>query len=217
MLTVAISTHGEYAEFLPQAAASARQFADEVIVYDDGGECEPPDGVRYAALPKSGHCTAARQRAISEAKGDFLLHLDADDWLISRPPETGADWCYSDLYLCDERGSVAGVADYSIFPRDADSALRFLVEHRTLPVPMKTVFRTAWLREHGLSWYEWPNTSFAEDCRTCVEYLKHEPSIEYIPRKPFYIYRQHGGQDSLNMERRAAFQADLDAYLKGEL
>lgn len=215
MLTVAISTHGGYARYLPQAAASALRHADEVIVYDDGGECEPPEGVRYVALPKSGFVTAARRRAIAEAQGEYLLHLDADDWLISRPEPEG-DWYYSDTYLCDERGTVRGAMDYSIFPRERDEAYGFLAFHRTLPVPMKAVFRTAWLRAHGFGWYEWPSTTFAEDCRTCIEYLSGDPSIVY-GSQPFYVYRLHERQDSRDAERRSVFLADLDRYLKGEL
>ena len=217
MLTVAISTHGGYARFLPQAMASALEYADEVIVYDDGGECANVahgHPVRYMALPKTGSLTRARERAIEDATGDFLLHLDADDWLIAKPPET-ADWCYSDVYTCNTDGAIDGHWDYSVF--SPESAMRYLNVHRTLPVPMKAVFRVSWLREHGLSWYEWPHTSFAEDCRTCIEYLKHGPRIGYMPRAPFYVYRLHEGQDTASNERRAAFQADLDAYLKGEL
>ena len=216
MLTVAISTHGGYAHLLPDAVASALLHADEVIVYDDGGGCEPPEGVRYVALPKTGNLTAARRAAIKEAKGDYLLHLDADDWLLSRPPETDADWCYSDVYTCDGSGAITGMWDYGVFDTSREGAMRTLQDRRTLPVPMKAVFRTAWLRENGLDWYEWPHTSFAEDCRTCIEYLEHAPRIAYVPRKPFYVYRLHAAQDTRNDARRSAYLADLDDYLKGD-
>ena len=72
-------------------------------------------------------------------------------------------------------------------------------------------------RSHGLMPVELIADCINTALRTCIEYLKHGPRIGYMPRAPFYVYRLHEGQDTASNERRAAFQADLDAYLKGEL
>jgi glycosyltransferase involved in cell wall biosynthesis len=215
-LTVAISTHGGYQRYLQQSVDSALAVADEVVVYDDGGECEPPAGARYVALPKTGYCILARQRAIEEASCDYILHLDADDWLISRPPEVG-DMAYADLYLCDDSGSIRERWDYSKLPRTREDAWAFMLARVGTklgrnPLPGKCSFRVAWLREHGLSWYRWPSTSFGEDVRTIIEYLKHEPEIVYTPDS-YYVYRVHEGQDTCDIERRDLFMDDMDAYL----
>jgi glycosyltransferase involved in cell wall biosynthesis len=209
VLTVAVSTHGGYARYLDECVASAREFADEVIVYDDGGECDPPAGVRYVALEKSGFCTAARQRGIREATGDNLLHLDGDDWLVARPPEHDCDWLVSDLVTNE------GMWTYTTREHTVEGAWKYLHEHRDTPICSKAVWDVAWLRARGLSWYEWPHTSFAEDCRTEIEYLRHSPRIIYDPTRPFYGYRLHEGQDMRDEARRAVFVADLNAYLEG--
>lgn len=212
-LTVAISTHGGYERFLDMAVTSAKEYADEVVVYDDGGECVPPHGVVYVPLPKAGNLVPARLRAIQDCRTDYLLHLDADDWLCARPKLT-SDIVIGNLLVCDVNNTVMGMWDYTGWPTDYQGALRRLDETRSTPMCSKMVCNTEWLWSHNLSWYQWPHTVFAEDCRTVLEYLKHNPCVDICD--PFYVYRIHGEQDTANTDR-AAFLADVDAYLKGEL
>lgn len=218
-LTVAISTHAGYADFLPRAVASALKCADEVVVYADG-EIPAYDstGVRHVTLPKSGYCIEARRAAIAEASCDYLVHLDADDWLISRPPERG-DLGFADIYICDASGAIRERWDYSHHPRTREAAWEFMRErvgttYGRNPIPGKCSFRVEWLREHGLSWYRWPSTTFGEDVRTIIEYLSHDPEVVYVPT-PYYVYRMHGEQDTKNLTRRDEFMADLDDYIRG--
>lgn len=75
------------ARFLPQALASARAqqgYDLELIVVDDGST----DGTRAAALAEAGvryfyqanaGPSAARNRGLAEATGEFIAFLDADD------------------------------------------------------------------------------------------------------------------------------------------
>ena len=205
-LTIAISTHGGYRDFLPWAVATAIPYG-EVVVYDDGGECGRVGlGERYVALPKSGSLIPARVKAIEEASGDYLLHLDADDWLIGQPPMVG-DMAYSDLMLngvqCARRDVIDAQGCLELMRLWAGSTVR-----GRNPLPAKPVYRVAWLKEHGLSWYSWPSTNYAEDVRTLIEYCKHDPQVVRV-NEPYYAYRVHAGQ-STNGE--ADFIRDFDAY-----
>jgi glycosyltransferase involved in cell wall biosynthesis len=219
-LTVAISTHGGYARYLGPCVKSALLVADEVIVYDDGGECATvalPESVRYVALPKSGYCIDARKMGIAEASCEWILHLDADDWLLRRPTlPADADMTFSDMYLCDDSSTINGYWKCDFFPRDRAGAMDFLRERRTNPMPGKSCYRVSFLVEHGLSWYQWPNTTFGEDVRTIIEYLKHAPRVVYVPESGYYVYRFHEGQDTQSAARRGEFLRDLDSYLKGD-
>lgn len=91
-VSVLIATYN-CARFLPQClesvSAQTRQ-PDEVIVVDDGSEDNTAEvmrrfpAVRYIRAEHGGK-SAAFNRAVSEATGDILCHLDADDyWMPSK-------------------------------------------------------------------------------------------------------------------------------------
>lgn len=207
-LTVAISTHGAYAQYLEEAAASALEYADEVVIYDNGGECFPVKGCRYVPMEQSGCPTQARIRGIAEAKGDWILHLDADDLLIARPPEHDADWIVSDMPLVG-----GGIWTYMDRDHTVEGALRYALAKRETPICSKSAWRLAWLRENGLTSYRWPSVQYAEDCLTVIEYLLRNPRIVYDPANPFYAYRIHGDSVSFDAERESLFRRDLGDYL----
>lgn len=209
MLTVAISTHGGYVDYLQEAVDSALECAEVVVVYDDGGECFHPKGVRYVPLEKTGFCVLARQRAIEEVATDKLLHLDGDDYMIGRPAPVDCDWLVADLFV----GGGDIWWTYEAREHTPQGAMRYVYEHFDTPICSKAVWDVDFLKRNNLSWYQWPSTTFAEDCRTEIEYLKYNPSIVYDPDNPFYGYRLHPDQDINNEGRRAAFVHDLREYL----
>jgi hypothetical protein len=218
-LTCAISTHEGYREYLLEAVTSALRHADEVVVYSDGKTDFEWENVRVVSLPKTGYCVMARQMAIAEAQCDYIVHLDADDRLGDFPPEVG-DIAFADLWLCDSSGAVREVWDYSDRPTTAEAAFDFMRSrigtlYGRMPIPGKASFRVKWLHDNGLSWYQWPNTTFGEDVRTMIEYLLHDPTIIYTGA-PYYLYSIHEGQDSTDLARRDIFMRDIDAYLQGE-
>jgi hypothetical protein len=185
--------------------------ADEVLVISTDGSCADIAEDYDVDFLTADTLSDARRLAIEEASCDYLVHLDADDWLFTIP-ECSGDWCYGDLMVY---GGEWSRWDYSVFPRTRDGAMDKLREERTLPVPMKAAFRVEWLRANDLTWYDWPGIDlFGEDVMTCIKYLEHAPVIEYID--PFYCYRQHANQGSRNDTKRAEWLASLDAYLKGE-
>ncbi|WP_161622733.1 glycosyltransferase family 2 protein [Cesiribacter andamanensis] len=79
--------HGSY---LPEAVASIRRqqhTATEIIVVDDGSTdatrqiSQQLEGVQYIYQQNQG-LSAARNTGIRASKGEFLVFLDADDWLF---------------------------------------------------------------------------------------------------------------------------------------
>ena len=209
-ITCAISTYAGHAHLLRNAAESALRFCDEVVIYDNGGECEPVEGCRYVPMVDSGGPSQARRRGIAEATCDWILHLDADDWLIARPREYDCDWVTSDLITTDDQ-----IWSFAPRPHSPEAAIEWAREHRQTPICAKSMWRVGWLRDHDLSWYDWPNVLYAEDFRTELEYLKHSPRIVYDPNHIFYAYRTRPGQTQDNPYRQAMWR-DLDDYFKGE-
>jgi len=207
-VTVAISCYEGDREYLDNAIQSA-EGAEQVIVCDNGGT-NADIAADYHALHLHTHSLIeSRQAAIEYATGDYLIHLDADDWLNSIP-ECEGDWCFGDLMVYDGQWNTW---DYSQFPRSKAYAMAYLRERRSLPVPMKAAFRVAWLRENKLSWYPWPGIDlFGEDVMTCIKYLDADPDIRYID--PFYCYRIREGQGSQNDAKRAEWLKSLDSFLE---
>lgn len=191
--------------------------AHEVIVVDNGGKCaDLCRDVRYFGRPDEGVDGVWRNNAIAieNATGDYIVHIDADDWLV-RLPEPEGDWYFADLFLCDERNSITGMWNYSGHPRNLADARVFAGAFASNPTPTKAAFRMDWLRAHGLTWYTFPRAWWATDARTSLEYHKHSPRIVYAP-DPFIAHMRHAGQAS-DYANRDVLQADIDEYLKGEL
>src|SRR5688500_2053614 len=89
--------HGAY---LPEAVASVQSQnypSLEIIVIDDGSTDNTKavaaglTGITYFYQPNQG-LSAARNAGIRHSKGEFLLFLDADDWLLPEAIETNVKY-----------------------------------------------------------------------------------------------------------------------------
>lgn len=85
--------HGAYLQEAFQSIWSQNYPSLEVIVVDDGSTdntkeiAESTEGVRYIYQKNQG-LSAARNTGISHSKGEMLVFLDADDWLLSNAIHT---------------------------------------------------------------------------------------------------------------------------------
>jgi phosphatidylinositol alpha-1,6-mannosyltransferase len=101
----------------------------EIIVVDDGstdGTAEEVrcfnDAVRYIYQPHSG-VSAARNRGAAEARGDWLVFLDADDWYYPDRLRWHAEWIMRDPKLDFLTGNFDYVRpDGSFIRRSMESA-----------------------------------------------------------------------------------------------
>ncbi|MFQ5503731.1 MAG: glycosyltransferase [Planctomycetota bacterium] len=115
--------YGEYVEDAVRSAVEQTWPNLEIIVVDDGSTDESTIKVlREARWPKTRivhqrnqGLAAARNRGFREAKGDYLLPLDADDMIMPEMVEkcmeamrkdSAAGWVYTDIRFFDERNGV---------------------------------------------------------------------------------------------------------------
>ncbi len=120
-VSVVIPTYNQ-ASFLGEAVGSAlaQTYRDfEVIVIDDGSTDNTPEvassfppAVRYFRQENRG-ISAARNRGIELANGEYLAFLDSDDILLENALEKSvafmdqhpeAGFCYGQVYSIDEKG-----------------------------------------------------------------------------------------------------------------
>ncbi len=97
---------------LPAALASVKPFASEIVVVDTGSTDRSVDlarlfGARVFAFPWNGDFSEARNLSLSQATGEWILVLDADEVLAAR-----------DLPRLQELVSRAGSAAFSITTRN---------------------------------------------------------------------------------------------------
>lgn len=96
--------HGQYLQEAVESVWSQRYKAVEVIVVDDGSTDNTREvaakcaGVRYIYQANQG-LSAARNTGISHSQGEFLVFLDADDWLLPDAIRTNAQYLQQDEQL----------------------------------------------------------------------------------------------------------------------
>lgn len=216
-VTVAISTWSGHKDYLWTSVPSALD-ADQVLIIDNGHDCadvgrhfsEAHAHVSYHGRDETCLCDS-RNLGLELSECDYLIHLDADDQMLCIPQLEG-DWCVPRLLpLINDHGSIVGCWDYRFNPTNLEEAIEFSRRHLSLPTPMKAAFRTEWLRSTGVCWSEFPHTPYAEDTKTCFEYLKRYPRITYTDA--FYAYRVRDGMTLEEKAEQSVFRRDLTEYL----
>lgn len=200
----------------------------EIIVVDDCSTDRSPAiladyGSRIRVIrhaQNSGSLTQGRIDVISSAKGDYIAHLDADDFLEPHFAERlmqeavadpELDWIAPNLNVVDEAGNRKDQWDYLGFPSDPRAGLIRGFKRASVPVPKNGIFRTSFLRQNGLTWYELLHTRQGEDVLTAIKYLQHNPKIKLIPE--FLLnYRIHDRNMSRAPEERVKMIIDLKEY-----
>ena len=151
--SICIPVHNN-AQLLTEALESVQRqtFDDyEVIVVDDESEddvagaiaaSEPDARLRCVRQPHAG-CGAARNRALKEARGDYLLWLDSDDLLepdilaeyaVALKRATKTDLVYALQYGVDMRNGNRALLDYGDWQSNRAGLICALAQKNPLPL-----------------------------------------------------------------------------------
>jgi glycosyltransferase involved in cell wall biosynthesis len=144
------------AQFIEKAIRSVLEQTrppDEIIVVDDGSSDGTPDVVRrYPVMlitqARSG-VSAARNRAIAEAKSDWIAFLDQDDWYHPQKLEAHEPALRPGVVLSYSSVCVVENGREFQFPLLPPKAVRKQLPYRNPLTPGRVVVRRSVLRDTG--------------------------------------------------------------------
>ncbi len=214
-------------------SALAQDVEVEVIIVDD---CSNDDGATAAAirrleadprvrgfrLPVNGGPSAARNKALDEARGEWVAFLDADDWfgperlsyLLNVAEAVGADAVNDDLLLINEGHDRPWTSIYEMTGwKQAGEGRRLsaaeLCRRDWIIQPM---FRTAWLRRHGLRFHTVRNWA-GEDFEFYMNAIL-SGARWVTAREARYFYRSRPGQLTGNRALAEGIIESLEAMAR---
>ena len=185
----------------------------ELLLIDDGSKdssgaiCD-----EYAARDsrvkvfhkENGGVSSARNAGLAIASGDWIMHLDGDDWiapdiqerLIRKGEDTGADIVMGDfLFAYSDRDILYSLPDWD--NNKTASLNRYIT----------SVWTCVWGGIHKRSLYEVyqlkspQGVTYCEDFHLIVRLCYHARKVVNI-RQPFYHYRQQEGSVMHNLNKR---------------
>ena len=185
----------------------------EAILVDDGSKddcgkiCD-----EYAAMDsrfhvihkENGGLTSARNAGLAIASGDWIMHLDGDDWiepdmlerLIQKGEDTGADIVMGDfLFAYPDREFLYSLPDWD--NNKTASLNRYIT----------SVWTCVWGGIHKRSLYEEyqlkcpQGVTYCEDFHLMARLCYHAKKVVNI-HQPFYHYRQQEGSVMHNLNKK---------------
>lgn len=168
---------------------------------------------------ENGGLPAARQTGLQYATGDYVYHVDPDDWLsvdaiakiVAKIVETGSDIIYFN-YVKEyaNRSSVKREKSYTI--AEKEHYIRAMYNHHAYGTLCNKCFKTSLYTSHQL--YT-PRYGYAEDCCMSVQLVGYASSISYLD-ETLYHYRKSNPQamtgQNLKKRKREYAENFLNLY-----
>lgn len=178
---------------------------DTAMILDDLAKDSGHQGWRAYHQPKNSGVSACRNKGIDLASGDYILFMDADDWiepnllekvafyLQNQKPDVLAFGVFED-YL-DQEQSIYYSNTHTLEKRLAEEPVDFAkmiydLERETLyGYPWNKVYRTSLLQENHI---QFPAMSFSEDFFFNAKVYDHAASAMTIPEVLYHYQNQTG-------------------------
>ena len=186
----------------------------ELLLIDDGSTDTSPQICDEYALKdkrihvfhkKNGGVASARQLGTDHAKGEYIIHVDADDWIEPTMLEElydKANKSNADVVLCDYYVNKPTEQIYiSQKPTDetANGVLREMFQRLHGSLWNKLVLRACY-KEYDVHFI--PSIDYCEDVLIWVQLLQHNIKLVYLSQA-FYHYRMTPTSITRNFNRKS--------------
>ncbi|EHJ00171.1 glycosyl transferase family 2 [Clostridium sp. DL-VIII] len=194
----------------------------ELIIVDD---CSTDDSIKkikfyeekYSNIraifheKNSGSPERGIEEIISQAKGEYVMKLDADDYLDNERAlyefisifieNLDLDYVYCNLKLVDKDGIYQNTWKYKQFQYNEIISETFNRGGSGV-IPIGTgVYKISFFRMNNLKWYDGKNMRIAVDTLNSLIFLKSNIRYEYID-KDLICYRQHENNITYDLKNR---------------
>lgn len=192
----------------------SQTFTDfEILLVDDGSpdnsgkicdEYARKDPRIRVFHKENGGVSSARQFGLDNARGEYVIHADSDDWveadmlkeLYAKAKAEDADMVVCDFYLEKHRKSLYVAQRLSSWT--ADHVLRELLKHRLHGSCCNKLVRRSLFRTYNISF---PREIICwEDLYVNCELMRHNIKVAYVPMA-FYHYDCRSNSDSITHKR----------------
>ena len=187
----------------------------ELLLVDDGSTDASPricdeyvaKDARIKVIHQQNQGVAmARQAGMKQAKGEYSIHADADDWteptmleeLYEKAQSENADIVIADYFVnADGRQTISKQCPSSL---DPVQVLMDMFGNRLFGALWNKLIRTELYRTCNARFF--PGINYCEDLLICVQLLQHaDLKIAYLP-KAFYHYVGNDASITRNFTRR---------------
>ena len=174
----------------------------EVLLIDDGSPDKSGEicdeyvnkDKRFIVFHKdNGGVSSARQLGTDKAKGDYIIHIDPDDWIEKNMLQTlysTAKSDQADIVICDyfvDYGRYVKTKNNNFSNLDHVDVLKSIINNSTGFMWNKLIKRSCYSTPIPI---KWPiGLNHFEDLITCVKLLSAPRNVSYV-NKPFYHYTQ---------------------------
>ncbi|MBE6194561.1 MAG: glycosyltransferase family 2 protein [Rikenellaceae bacterium] len=180
----------------------AQKVADfELLLVNDGSKDRSLDicneyasrdsRIRVFDKPNGGVCSA-RNLGLEKAQGEYVMFVDADDWLV--PNALSVCLPYIPEYDIVKYGAVVYMADgtsYNISaenPKSKDEAMELVIARKTIVAPWGMLIRRELFDRYNIRFD--PIFTVGEDWLVVAQLLFHATSLKFLPNVYAYNYNR---------------------------
>lgn len=145
--------------------------------------------------------SAARNTALDNSAGDYLMIVDSDDWLVDNTVVSTlverAEKTHADIVVFDFLNIYAHSQSpsYKNIPTNKESYLKYLLECRCTPSLATSFYKAALFRDNNVRNIE--GVDMSEDYTVQPRLVYYANTIDYL-RKPLYCYYRANEHSYIN-------------------